>query len=393
MKWSALIMAMLLVGSLIPLSMATENTTSSNPLQFDNSTREMTIAGQLINQLQRLSKFAEKRIEPIKNKLPENSSILANYQKAEDYKAKAVNEYESGDYYNSILDSLTAMHFYKAALIQLKEGRKKIENIKTETARIMEYFRMVGKTIRIAQKQGIDVSNLTLLYNETRNAYKLVLDDLKAKKFEKAREDLNVAREKKAKLDSELKRIRQELAYKNADKIVKEFLVRGEKGMEIAQKTIKIGNERGYNTTELQKRLDAFKSVYEEVKSLADEGKWQEALSIMNENRRTVVGFHKTIEFIMRKVREKEVDEKLKDLRAFLREIGDRIQKDGKALNKLRENGVDTRKATLQLRTAVQEIKLGVELLKQHRPAEAKMHFAIALDLIHRVDEFILAHA
>ncbi len=398
MKWSALVMALLLVGSVIPLSMAAENTTSTNPnLQLDNSTREMKIAEQLVDQLQRLSKFAEKRIEPIKDKLPENSSILLNYQRAGEYKKRAVNEYKTGDYYNSILDSLTAMHFYKAALIQLKEGRKKVENIRehmrTEAARMMEYFKMVEKTIRIAQRQGIDVSNLTSLYNETRDAYKLVLDDLKAKNFEKAKEDLNVAREKKVQLDSELKKVRQELAYKNADKIVKEFLVRGEKGIEIVQKAIRIGNERGYNTTELQKRLNAFKAVYEKVKGLADEGKWQEALNVMNENRKTIMDFHRSIEFIMRKAREKELDEKLKDLKAFLREMGGRIQKDSKALNELDKKGIDTRKAHLQLRTAVQELKLGVELLKHHRPADAKMHFAIALGLIHRVEEFIIAHA
>ncbi len=398
-KWSALIMAMLLVGSLIPLSMADENTnqTASQTLQLDNSTREMTIAGQLINQLQRLSKFAERRIEPIKDKLPENSTILADYQKAEDYKERAVNEYKSGDYYNSILDSLTAMHFYKAALIQLKAGKEKVENIRErmriETGRMMEYFKMVEKTIRIAQKQGLDVSNLTLLYNETRDAYKTVLDDLKAKNYEKAKEDLNVAREKKAQLDGELKEIREQLAYKNADKIVREFLVRGEKGMEIAQKVIENAKKRGYNATELQKRLEAFQTVYKQVKALADEGKWQDALKVMNENRKTIMDFHRAMEFVRRKAEERELRERVKDLKTFLKEIGSRIQKDGRALGELRRKGVDTRRADLQLRTAVQELKLGVELIKHHRPAEAKIHFAIALDLIHKVDEFILAHA
>ncbi|WP_461864598.1 hypothetical protein [Thermococcus sp.] len=398
-KWSALIMAMLLVGSLIPLSMADENTnqTASQTLQLDNSTREMTIAGQLINQLQRLSKFAERRIEPIKDKLPENSTILADYQKAEDYKERAVDEYKSGDYYNSILDSLTAMHFYKAALIQLKAGKEKVENIRErmriETGRMMEYFKMVEKTIRIAQKQGLDVSNLTLLYNETRDAYKTVLDDLKAKNYEKAREDLNAAREKKAQLDGELKEIREQLAYKNADKIVREFLVRGEKGMEIAQKVIENAKKRGYNATELQKRLDAFQEVYGQVKALADEGKWQDALKVMNENRKTIMEFHRAMEFVRRKAEERELRERVKDLKTFLKEIGNRIQQDGRALGELRRKGVDTRRADLQLRTAVQELKLGVELIKHHRPAEAKIHFAIALDLIHKVDEFILAHA
>ncbi len=402
MKGFALALAVLLFGSLIPLGLADSNGTATSGTTYtgamDNGTREMVIAGNLVEKLQRLSKFAEDRIEPIKDKLlPENSTILTHYELAEDYREKAVSEYEAGDYYNSILDSLTAMHYYRLALEELKEAKEKVqdfrERIRMETERLRGYFGFVKKTIRLAQNQGIDVSNLTALYNETKKAYGTVLDDLKAGDYEKAKADLETAREKKALLDEELRKVREELAYANADKIVRDFLIKGERGMEIAQKAIEVGEENGYNVTELQERLDAFTEVYDRVKELADEGQWEEALGVMQENRETIEEFHKAIAFVMRKARERELDEKLKDVRAFLREMNDRIQKDRKALRELKSEGIDTRRAEVQLKVASQELRIGVGLLRAQKPAQARAHFAMALDMVHRVDEFILAHS
>jgi tetratricopeptide (TPR) repeat protein len=402
MKGLALVLAVVLLGSMIPLGLAESNGTAANGTTgyvglMDNGTREMVIANNLIEKLQHLSKFAEGRIEPIKDKLPENSSILKNYGLAEEFKDKAITKYQDGDYYNSILDSLTAMHYYRLALTGLKEGKERVQDVKEHirmaVERLREYFGFVDKTIRIAENQGIDVSNLTRLYNETKGAYETVLEDLKAGNYEKARTDFKAAQEKKALLDEELKKVREELAYANADKIVKEFLERGEKGIEIAQKVIQLGQERGYNTTELQERLDAFTAVYDQVKGLADEGQWEEALSVMQENRGTIEDFHQAIAFVMRKAHERELQEKLRDVRAFLREMTDRIQKDSKALRGLRSRGVNTRRADLQLKVASQELRIGVRLLQERKPEQAKMHFEIALDMLHRVDEFILAHA
>ena len=169
--------------------------------------------------------------------------------------------------------------------------------------------------------------------------------------------------------------------------------MKGEKGIEIAEKAIQLGGEKGYNVTELQERLDAFTAVYDQVKKLADEGQWEEALGVMQENRETIEEFHKAIAFVMRKAHERELQEKLRDVRAFLREMNDRIQKDAKALRELKEQGVDTHRAEIQLKVAAQELRIGVELLRAKKPEQAKVHFTIALDMLHRVDEFILAHS
>ncbi|WP_457751774.1 hypothetical protein [Thermococcus sp.] len=399
-KGIAMALALLLVGSIIPLGLAETNTTNVTGTYtgaFDNSTREIIIAGNLVEKLQKLSNFTEERIEPIKDKLPENSTILTNYRLAEEYKEKALSEYNAGNYYDSILDSLTAMHYYKLALSALKEGAERVqdlkERIRLEIERIRDYFRFVEKTINLAESQGIDVNNLTAIYNETKAAYKVVLDDLKAGDYEKAKADYEVAKQKKALLDEELIKVREELAYANADKIVKDFLIKGEKGIEIVQKAIEVGEENGHNVTEIQERLSAFSAVYSHVKSLADEEKWEEALNVMQENRENIVQFHRTVEFILQRAHEREIYEEMKDVKAFLKETQQRIQKDAKVLNELNAKGVDTTRAEIQLRVATQEIKVGIALLKAHRPMEAKAHFRVAIEMLNEVEGFIETHS
>ncbi|MCD6140183.1 MAG: hypothetical protein J7J05_04510 [Thermococcus sp.] len=400
MKWLKVWLLMaLLVGSIIPagLSLAEENATIENeteplPPEIQNITQEERIANYIVVALERLNNITTKLINNVN--LPKSSSIMMHYQLAEQYKEVALDAYESGDYYNTIINGLTAMYHYREVLKSFERGKEELkERLPEEIKRMEGYFRMAEKTIEIAQRQGIDVGNATTLLQETKDAYKAVLEDIKAKDFEKAREDLEIAREKKAALDEELRRIRKELVEANADKIVNEFLEKGARGIEIAEKVIEIAKEKGYDTHELQERLDAFKEVYSEVKTLADEGKYDEALQVMRENTETMKEFHRAIAFLQRKFHEREVQERMKDLKAFLREMTIRIQKDSKALRELRRRGVDIRRAELQLKTSIQETRLGIELLKHKKPAEAKMHFAIALDMLHKVDEFILRHA
>jgi tetratricopeptide (TPR) repeat protein len=402
LKAPAVVLALLLLGSLVPLTMA-ENVTNStgsngtNTYVIDNATREQVIATQLIKALERLSKLAENRIEPIKDKLPENSSIIQNYEQAETYRERTLDEYDQSDYCNAILDGLTAMHYYRKALQELKEGREGLSQVQAHVRDQMErmntYLNFVRKTINLAEMQGIDVENLTRAYNETVETYRAVLTDMREKNLTKIREDIEMLKERKAVLDEELRKVREELAYANADKIVKEFLVRGEREIQIVQKAIQIGQEKGYNVTKLQESLHEFMPVYDRVKNLADEGKWKEAFKAMQENREPLEKFHRTVTFVMRKAHEREAQRDMKNLKAFLRGFSERVQRDEKALQELRKQGVDTRRAEAQLRVAVQEVNLGIHLIRERKPQEAKIHFEIALDVLNRVEDFIVAHS
>ena len=398
MRWKVWGLIMLLIGSIVPMgfSFAGSNTTQLNQtvLNIDNETREQLISARLINQLDKISSIVEGKIEPLKDKLPENSSILTSYEKAENFKEKAIEEYNDGDYYSSILDSLSAMHYYKIVLQEFKEGKEKYnearERIQGQIERMMGYFRMIERTIKIAESQGLDVSNISQTFNETKDAYRVVLEDLKAKDFDKAKEDLKVVQEKKKVLDEEFRELREELAHQNADKIVREFLERTAKGIDFANRSIEYAKGRGVDTTGAEARLAEVEAIYNQVNALAQEEKWDEALNVIEKNRETLTGFMRTLNAIHERI----VQERMKrNFRGFMGEIGSRMRKDVRALRELNKKGVDTRRAELQLRTAAQEIGMGMRLLKEKKPEQAKMHFAIALRLMNEVEEFIVMHS
>lgn len=400
MRWNVRVWVLigLLVGSLIPagLSLADENAgagaVETMPPEIQNATQEQVIARHIVDVLTKLSTITENIMG--NTTLPENSSILQHYELAEQYRDSAMNAYESGDYYTTILDGLTAMHHYKVVLESLRKGKENLRDRFFEEARRMgEYFKMAEHIINAAQKQGIDVGNAPELLNETREAYRAVLDDIKEKDFAKAQEDLQAAREKKAALDEQLRDLKEQLAYENAEEVVKVFLNKTQRGIEIAEKAIELGNERGADVSRLENLTERVKAIYDEVNGLAGEEKWEDALGVIQENGATLREFSKAVSFIQRKAYERQVEEKIKDAKAFIRELNGRIRKDGKALRELKKEGVDTRKAELQLKVAMQEVRLGIGLLKHKKPMQAKAHFAIALDMLHRVDEFILWHA
>jgi len=398
MKAISLVLAVVLLGSLVPLGLAEDMNTTGNAgnsalspaVNATNLTREKAVATELMKVLKKASTFAEERIGLLEGKLPANSSVLEHYRTAEEYKVRALSEYGSGDYCDAIVDGLTALHHYRLALAGLRAGKEDIAGrIRAEIERTNRYLKFAERTIEFAREKGIDVGNVSRAYNATLDAYKTVLEDLREKNLTKAREDLGVFRERKAELDRELRELRAQLVHEDADKIVRAFLVKGKSGIEIAEKVIQLGNEKGYNTTRLQESLNAFIPVYLQVAKLANESKWDEALSVIKKNQRTIAEFHRAVAAVVKRAHGGQTGRG----RAFLRGINERIQKDEKALQALKKKGVDTRRAELQLRTAVQEVKVGEALMRQDREAEAKAHFEIAFGLLGRVEAFIVAHS
>ncbi|RLF83089.1 hypothetical protein DRN41_08135, partial [Thermococci archaeon] len=112
MKWLKVWLLMaLLVGSIIPagLTLAEENATIENeteplPPEIQNITQEERIANYIVVALERLNNITTKLINNVN--LPKSSSIMMHYQLAEQYKEVALDAYESGDYYNTIINGL-----------------------------------------------------------------------------------------------------------------------------------------------------------------------------------------------------------------------------------------------------------------------------------------------
>jgi len=228
----------LLLGSVVPAGMvlAEEGGTHPTPLEVQaNTTLEMQrVAGQIISTVERLHNLTSRLIENAK--VGENSTVFEHYKRAEEYREAALNDYRNGNYEGAIANGILAMRHYTVILERVKSVRNGAkERLLGELKRMKGYFRAAERTIEKAREEGIDVGDAPLLLNQTKEAYGQVAEDLRKGNMEKAREDLEVARELKRELDEKLVEIRKELAYASADKIVNAFLKHGRESIELAQ--------------------------------------------------------------------------------------------------------------------------------------------------------------
>ncbi|GAB6135510.1 hypothetical protein JCM16307_10590 [Thermococcus prieurii] len=379
-KLLVVILTALLVGSVVPFALASgseNSTTGTNEVP-----QEKVVAQKLIDNLKRLAEVTEAKV-------PENMTNSTYLTLAEEHYNKALSEFQAGNYNASMVDALMAMHYYRLVLSEIRapmKGTSTVEaQFRAQVERTRAYLRYAERLINVAGEKGLNVTEARELYNETLEAFKLVMEDVRSGNMTKAREDYEVALQKKAELDSALKELRLQMLHQNAEQVVERFLAKGERAIQLANRTLSENPN-----PELNETYTAFLELYTSVKTLADEGKWDEALNLIIEKRDVVKEFQMTL------ARGKSMArchfkwdgnfEKLKELR-------ERIVRDGGELMKLKREGVDVSKAEVQLRNAMNEYKLGIRLLRTGQPEKAKEHFEAAVTLLKEVEAFINAHS
>lgn len=380
----------ILMLSLVPLGFESVSATNGSPIpqaNVTNTTAKQRLAEKILEIVEGLHNMA-RAIENVT--VPANACITEHYQLAEEYRMMMEEAYQNGNYSEAIARGLLAMHQYKGVLRNMEEFR---ERLIVSMERMEGYFKNAERTIIACDKVDLDTTTAWELFNETKNAYRVVLEDLKEGNLTRAEADFERARELKNELDKELERLRKCLTYANANRIVSAFLERGEKAIDFIQKVIANASETGANTTKLQGRLMKFERVYSRVRELAAQGNYTGAMSLIMGNWNTVKEFQGTLELVLKKVKERRIKEGMENLKAFENEIQERIKEATKVLDRLKRRGVNTKEVEIKLMAATQEFKMGFELAKRGDLTSAEVHFEMGLELLHGVEEFIVRHS
>ena len=365
-----LVLIALLVGSVVPFALASG---SGNTTGTEEILQERVVAQKLMDNLKRLAEFVNRVV-------PENMTNSTYLFLAEEHYNRALSEFQAGNYNASMVDALMAMHYYRLliARLGLRFPSSGGENIKLQAERLRDYLQYASRLIKRAEAEGLNVTNASRLYNETVEAFKLVIGDIHSGNLTKAREDYRVAVQRKAELDSALRELRIQMLYKNSKTIVNRFLQWGESAIKAANGTV---------SSEFRGVYQNFVALYSNVKELAEQGEWKEALNELIKNRRTIREFQLVL-------RGSYLDRGGFTVNAkSIRELHERIVKDRKALVELKNRGVDVSGAWVLLNVATDDFKLGLRCLWEGRSEEAKVHFLESALLVKRVDEFIKTHS
>lgn len=296
-----LVMAILLI-SLVPVYTvsAAGGTSSTAPQDSANVTVNFNVsenatrmaAEVMLRNLERLQNYTASLINDTENV---SEDVILLYERALNLTERAKALYENGSYKESLKTAILAMRAYREVILELKVGERhevrELVMAKVEALRMNGYFRHVELVIGAAQVNGIDVTNLTELYNETREAYRRVIIDVMSNNTTALREDLPRARELKMKLDLELRNLELKLAVKNAGKIAR-ILDRKLEVQIMALQRLKrvpwINESAVENITAQLAQLRA------QVNELVREGKYLEALHLMRDSvpRLVMSAFH-----------------------------------------------------------------------------------------------------
>ena len=368
-RWLAFFVIALLVGSFTSLA--------SGSISGNEISQEKAVAEKLINNLKRLAGFAEVRV-------PENMTNSTYYLLAKEHYSKALSEFNEGNYNASMVDALMAMHYYRLvpSELKVKVPVKARSQLRARVERTRAYLVYTERLIKVARERDLNVTNASRLYNETLDAFKLVLESMRSGNMTKAREDYAKALEKKAQLDEALRELRLQMLHQNSEKIVERFLARSERAIELARTLNETSNPK------LMETYNEFLALYRGVKVLSDEGKWDEALNLIIEKRDIIQDF----QMALRRAAKWKHCNFTGDIEK-IRELHGRIIKDGRELMKLKREGLDVSKAEVQLRAAMNEYKLGLRLLRNGHPQKAKEHFETALALLREVEVFMGPHS
>ncbi len=327
MKMSMKTLLVLFIGALIPLSTAAwaasvnatatnttavsnqtlpvnaTNVTNTTPVSMTNATNTTNMSGvQAYNLLVILDKVANYTAGLIAELNASNVTIsnytLDLYYRAEATRAQAWELYNAGNYSESINASMNALYLYKEVIEELTDyyeehKEKKMEeehdyyetimDAKEELHRAAEYFPYVEKVIEEAKAEGLNVTYVMELYNETKAAYMVVAQDLAGGNITALKADLEYAEELTDKLEDAVEELQEQIVTAKADEISQAFMEKLQEQMKLMQELMAMLQNSTINATYLQENLMELQTMYEQFNALVESGQYEEALDMLHD--------------------------------------------------------------------------------------------------------------
>ena len=238
------------------------------------------IAQQLLLVVERLSNATERLIKSTNS----TNRTISYYLTGKKYEAAAIKAYDNGSYCVSIRDSFRAMRYYKLAImsvrIQIPIKPAIYYEAKGELRMMVSYSLSVKHLIEWLSFNGVNVTNVSKLYNETLAAFKKVEQDLKDNNMTALRKDLAIANEKRSQLDMALRNAMKIVVKHKAKFIVSRFLNWTKVEIQMLKQ---LANET--NLTWMKAWMiiltNALEYLYQTVDSLAKSGNYMAALVVI----------------------------------------------------------------------------------------------------------------
>ena len=297
----------ILIGILIPLSTAawsvaltsntTTTTTAANGTVTSNTSTNVSLQVQAYNLLVIVDGVANYTSTLITSLEESNvtipASVLANRTEAENLRLQAWDYYTAGFYNQSIETSLLALETYKGVIQSLTAHISTgptnntyatiIAEARAALHRAASYFPYAEKVILKAQKEGIDVTAVQNLYEETKDAYTKVAEDIANGDYASLETDLKNAEELMEELQAAIGELNKEIANAEAERIAHAFMKKLEEQMMATEHLMmQLGNS-SEEIKMLSQNLATLQLMYSQFEEMIKNGEYNKALQMMEE--------------------------------------------------------------------------------------------------------------
>ena len=262
---------------------AANNTTVIEENVTNPSVNATSVAAEvLLRNLERLQNYTSSLINGTEDV---GTEVLGLYEQALNLTEEAKALYEEGEYKESLHTSILAMKTYKEVIRGIRfstkpEREMEMERVRVEARRTLQYLKHVEALIRAAERKGVDVSNVTELYNQTRLAYTKLLENAEANNTTAINAALEEARALKTQLEMELRNLHKQFAAENAEKMARAFETR----LEVIEKALERMKKRpGVNETDIENVTQELDQLKAQLEQLISEGKYSEVLRLIKE--------------------------------------------------------------------------------------------------------------
>ncbi len=294
------------IGILIPLSTAawsmavtsnTTSTTTTNNTVTTNASVNISLQLQAYNLLvivDGVANYTSALITALEARnVTMPPSVLANYTEAQDLRFKAWDYYTAGFYNHSIETSLLALKTYKG-VIQYLTAYTSLEppnntyapliaEAKANLHRAASYFPYAEKVIMKAQEEGLNVTGVQNLYDQTKEAYMKVAEDLANGSYTALESDLKRAKELMGTLQEAIQELNRDITNAEAERITHAFMKKIEEQMMLTEHLmIQLGNS-SKELEMLNHNLAMLQLVYSQLEEIIKNGEYTKALQMMED--------------------------------------------------------------------------------------------------------------
>ncbi|AEH24733.1 hypothetical protein [Pyrococcus yayanosii] len=312
--------------------------------------------------------------------------VDGNVKAAEELRDRATDMLDAGKYLEAKNLSVMGLRAVESSLRQVEVRDESQMDLAGEINRGLKYLSYVNLTLTYLEKRGYNTSALREAYLNTLSLYLQARNELRVENVQAAKKTLEKAESEKRMLESALISMFLTFRQRNARHVVEDFLNKSGFLLKYAELTALSAEDVGIEVNEIRHEVEEVRALRERVKRLVEEGKWLEALQLIDESSPLLLKLQAEASRLQAAYVFRQASE---NPRSFLGRLQVKANQYRGILEDMSRSGIDVSRPMEALTFAEKNIEVASLSLSMGREREALLYMVNALRALNYVGRFI----